>query len=113
MVMRLRISIAFLNEVGQVALSAVVPVEVHGHEDSRTAHLVGALATKARHLVVGIHLVEFKHCELDLFPFVLDFLWFRVRFFFPFFASSGQLHGHEHGGLIHDAASIQEVRRLQ
>ena len=45
-------SITFLDQVGEVALATVVAVEVHGHEDTRSAKLVWALATQACNLVL-------------------------------------------------------------
>ena len=58
--------LALLDEVGEVALAAVVAVEVHRHEDAGPADLVRALAAQARDLVVAVHLVELQDCKLHL-----------------------------------------------
>merc|ERR1719247_1614228 len=70
--------IALLDEVCEVALPTIVPIEVHCHEHSGSTHLVRALAAKTRDLVIGIHLVELQHCKLDLLALVLDLLWLCV-----------------------------------
>merc|ERR1719265_375927 len=101
--------ISLLDEVGKVALATIVAVEVHGHEDSRAAELVRALAAETCDLVIGIDLVELQHSEFDLLALVLDLLWLGVSFLFALLATTGELRGHEEGGLIGNAASPQNV----
>ena len=95
--------LALLDEVGEVALAAVVPVEVHGHEDARPADLVRALAAQARHLVVAVHLVELEHCELHLLALVLDLLGLGVRLLLALLAAALELEVREEGGLLGQA----------
>lgn len=59
---------------GETALSAVLAVEVVGHEDTGTARLVGALASQARDLAVAVDLVVLQHSQLHLLLLVLDLL---------------------------------------
>lgn len=47
--------------------SAVVTIEVVGHEDSSTAFRTGALLAKTGHLAAIIHLVKRQESKLDLF----------------------------------------------
>merc|ERR550537_792744 len=71
--------VILLDEVGEGALTAVVAVVVHGHEDARAAHLVRALLAELGHLVVAVDLVVLEHSKLDLLVLVLDLLRLGVH----------------------------------
>merc|ERR1719265_2080955 len=98
--------LVLLDEVGQVALAAIVAIEVHGHEDTRAAHFMRALPAQACDLVVGVHLVELQHSKLDL-------LWLCVGLLLTLLASTLQLKIQEQSGLVGNAAGTQELSRLQ
>merc|ERR1719253_41485 len=109
----LRISLlllAFLDEVCEVALAAVVAVEMHRHEDTGPADLVRALAAQARDLVVAVHLVELQDCKLHLLALVLDLLRLGVSLLLALLAATRKVEVHEDGGLILEAASAQQLR---
>mmetsp|Transcript_109581 Transcript_109581/g.353599 ORF Transcript_109581/g.353599 Transcript_109581/m.353599 type:complete len:207 (-) Transcript_109581:2-622(-) len=105
--------LVLLDQVCQVALATIVPVEVHRHEDSGPAELRGALPAQSRDLVVGVDLVELEHCELHLLALVLDLLGLRVCLLLPLLATALELRVHEQGRLVLDAALTQEVAVLQ
>merc|ERR1719473_2192055 len=87
--------VALLDEVREVALAAVVAVEMHRHEDARPAHLMGALAAQPRDLVVRVHLVELQDGELHLLALVLDLLRLRVRLLLALLATAEKLEVEE------------------
>jgi hypothetical protein len=63
-----------VENVGEVAASAVLAV-VHGsHEDTSTALGLGALTPEALDLAVAVDLVVLKDSELGLLALVLDLL---------------------------------------
>lgn len=66
--------VALLDEVSGRALSAVVAVEVSGHESAGTAKLMGACLSEALNLIVRVNLVVLQNSELDLLVLVLDLL---------------------------------------
>merc|ERR1719230_968976 len=105
--------LVLLDEVGQVALAAIVAIEMHGHEDTRAAHFMRALPAQACDLVVGVHLVELQHSKLDLLALVLDLLWLCVGLLLTLLASTLQLKIEEQSGLVGNAAGTQELSRLQ
>merc|ERR1719386_445566 len=92
--------LVLLDEVGQVALAAIVAIEVHGHEDTRAAHFMRALPAQACDLVVGVHLVELQHSKLDLLALVLDLLWLCVGLLLTLLATSGKVQREEKCRLI-------------
>merc|ERR1719229_1671447 len=98
-------AVALLDQVGQVALAAVVPVEVHGHEDARAAELVRALAPQARDLVVGVNLVVLEDRELHLFGLPLDLLGLGVGLLLAFLAAALQLRVQEQGRVLRPPAT--------
>ena len=63
-----------VEDVGQVAATAVLAV-VHGsHEDTGTALGLGALAAETLDLAIAVNLVVLEHSELGLLALVLDLL---------------------------------------
>ena len=50
-----------VENVGEVALSAVLAVVHSGHEDTSTALRLGALTTEALDLAITVDLVVLKH----------------------------------------------------
>merc|ERR1712093_712068 len=60
-----------LVQVSQAALAAVLAVLVRGHEDTGTARLGRALATKALDLAVRVDAVVLEHGHLDRLALVL------------------------------------------
>merc|ERR1719238_2171787 len=89
---------ALLNEISQVAFAAVVAVLVHGHEDARTANLMGAFTPQSGDLVVGIDFVELEDSELHL-----HLLGLGVSLLLTLFASAFQTVSQENCGFILDA----------
>ena len=86
-----RIAPRVLKHVCQVALAAVVTVEMHGHEGAGTA-LLGALLPQASDLARGlIHLVVLEHSELDLLVLALDLLRLGVHLLLTLLASADKL----------------------
>merc|ERR1719376_1547424 len=62
------------EDVGEPAFSAVLPVEVAGHENSGAAFGKWALMTETVDLAVLLDLVESEGGKLDLGVLVLDLL---------------------------------------
>merc|ERR1719238_2284540 len=104
---------ALLNEISQVAFAAVVAVLVHGHEDTRTANLMGAFTPQSGDLVVGVDFVELEDSELHLLPLVLDLLGLGVSLLLTLLASSFQTVSQENRGFILNATLTNDVCRLQ
>merc|ERR1719473_193820 len=92
--------LTLLDHVGEGALPAVVPVEVHGHEDTRAAELVRALLPEPLDLVVRVHLVELQHCELHLLPLVLDLLRLGVGLLLALLRAAVEAERQEDRGLL-------------
>merc|ERR1719174_2793604 len=109
----LRSIVALLDEVREVALPAVVPVEVHRHEDARPAHLVGALPPQSRDFIVRVHLVELEHCELHLLALVLQLLGLRVGLLLALLAAAEELEREEKCGLVLEPARRELFRTLE
>merc|ERR1719394_514493 len=65
--------LSFLDQVRQMASSAIVAVEVHRHKHTWTAEFIWAFTTQAGHLVIRINLVELQNSKLHLFALVLLF----------------------------------------
>merc|ERR1719410_2949391 len=78
----------FLDEVREVALAAVVPIEMHGHKDTRAAQLMGTFTAQPGNLVVGVNLVELEHGEFHLLTLMLDLLWLGVCLLFALLATT-------------------------
>lgn len=66
--------LTLLEDIGQVALAAVLTVLVPGHEDTSTAGGVGALATETGNLARLVNLVELQDSQFDFLALVLDLL---------------------------------------
>merc|ERR1719420_270557 len=96
-----------------MALSTIVAVEVHCHEDTRSTALMRALATETRDLVIGVDLVELEHRKLDLFALVLDLLWLGVSLLFALLSATGQIRCEEQSGLVFNSTFTQNVRVLE
>merc|ERR1719174_1095670 len=109
----LRSIVALLDEVREVALPAVVPVEVHRHEDARPAHLVGALPPQSRDFIVRVHLVELEHCELHLLALVLQLLGLRVGLLLALLAAAEELEREEKRGLVLEPTRRELFRTLK
>merc|ERR1711908_198918 len=97
--------LALLVHVCQVALAAVLAVEVLGHEDASTARLVGALTTHALHLVGAVDLVVLEHMKLDLLLGVLHLL--------ALLASSTETKDEVQGGLLLDVVVLERAAILK
>lgn len=67
-----------IEDVGQVALAAVLTV-VHGsHEDTSAALWSGAFSPQTLDLAITVDLVVLEHSQLVLLALVLDLLWCGV-----------------------------------
>ena len=75
----LLLGLALLDEISGGALTAVISVEVSGHESASTAELVWAGLSESLDLLVGIDLVVLQHSELNLLVLVLNLLWLGVN----------------------------------
>ena len=79
-----------VEDVGQVAATAVLAV-VHGsHEDTGTALGLGALAAETLDLAIAVNLVVLEHSELGLLALVLDLLGGGVDLLLPLLTSTTQ-----------------------
>ena len=79
-----------VEDVGQVALSAVLAVVHGGHEDTGTALGLGALAAETLDLAIAVNLVVLEHSELGLLALVLDLLGGGVDLLLPLLTSTTQ-----------------------
>merc|ERR1719198_1706179 len=105
--------LALLVHVCQVALAAVLAVEVLGHEDAGTARLVGALTTHALHLVGAVDLVVLEHMKLDLLLGVLHLLGLGVGLLLTLLASTTKAQDKVKGGLLLDVVVLKGAAILQ
>jgi len=79
-----------VEDVGQVATSAVLAVVHGGHEDTSTALGLWAFPPQALDLAVAIDLVVLEDRELRLLPLVLDLLGGGVHLLLALLGSSTQ-----------------------
>merc|ERR1711879_94146 len=94
--------LGLVEDVGEVAATAVLAV-VHGsHEDTGTAGLGGALAAQTLDLAVTVDLVVLKDGEFGLFALVLDLLRGGVDLLFALLATTTQAEHEVEGGLLLD-----------
>ncbi|PON43204.1 LOW QUALITY PROTEIN: hypothetical protein PanWU01x14_275470, partial [Parasponia andersonii] len=96
------IASGLLINVGEATLTAVVPVEVVGHEGTGTALGVGALLPEPLDLPRVIDLVELEDGELDLLLLVLDFLGLGVGLLLPLLGSSPEAEHEVEGRFLLD-----------
>ena len=75
--------LGLVEDVGEAALAAVLPVEVGRHEHAGTALLGRALAAQAVDLAVVVHLVVLQDGQLHLPVLVLDLLGGGVVLLLP------------------------------
>merc|ERR550514_1974766 len=86
---------------------------MHGHEDTRSTELMGAVLAQSLDLLVGIHLVELQDSKLHLLPLMLNLFWLRVCLLLTLLGASKQVHGHEDSGFICDARRAKDVTVCQ
>merc|ERR1719312_119878 len=91
-----------IEDVGEAALAAVLPVEVRGHEDASPTFLCRALTAQPVNLAVVIHLVVLQHSELYFAVLVLDLLGGGVILLLPLLASSAKPQHQVEGGFFLD-----------
>merc|ERR1719152_114381 len=96
--------VTLLDQVGEVTLATIVPIEVHRHEHARAAKLMRTFTPKPGDLVVGVYFIELEHRKLDLLALVLDLLRLRVSLLLTLFAATFQVHGDEDRGVIRYSA---------
>jgi hypothetical protein len=68
-----------VEDVGEVAATAVLAVRHGSHEDTGAAGIVGALASQTLDAAIRSDLVVLKHSQLGLLALVLNFLGRRVH----------------------------------
>jgi len=105
--------LVLLEHVCQVALAAVLTIEVLSHEDTSTTVLVHTFAAHAGHLVGGIDLVVLEHMKLDLLLGVLHLLWLSVGLLLTLLASSTETQDKVQGGLLLDVVILQGAPILE
>lgn len=88
-----RVTAGLVKHVGGVALSAVRPVEMVGHEDTRTAALLALLPEAGDLAALLVHLVVLQNSELHLLVLVLDLLGLGVSLLLPLLAASEETEG--------------------
>merc|ERR1711924_326785 len=96
------------EHVCQVALAAVLTVEVLGHEDPSTTVCVWALTAHALHLVRG-NLVILEHMELDLLLLVLDLLWLGVCLLLTLLATTTETQHKVKGAFLLDVVVLEST----
>lgn len=107
-----RLSLAtLLEDVSQTAATAVLTVVVHGHEDTSTASLVGALTTETGDLSVVVDLVVLEDRQLDLLPLVLDLLGGGVGLLLALLTTTTETEDEVEGGLLLDVVVYVEKWR--
>merc|ERR1719265_294516 len=92
--------VTLLDDICEATFSAVVAIEVHGHENTRPAQLVRTFFAQALDFVVGVHLVELQHSKLHLLLLVLDFLRLRVSLLLTLLTSALETQRDEESGLV-------------
>merc|ERR1719312_2050547 len=91
-----------IEDVGEAALSAVLPVEVRSHEDASPTLLCRALTAQPVDLPVVIHLVVLEHSELNFAVLVLDLLGGGIILLLPLLATSTKPQHQVEGGFFLD-----------
>ena len=63
-----------IEHIGQAALSAILTVEMGGHEDAGTTLFSGALASQTMNFAVVVHTVVLQHGQFNFLMLVFDLL---------------------------------------
>ena len=92
--------VTLLDQVGGRALSAVVAVEVSGHEGAGSAELMRAGLSEALDLVVRVDLVVLKDGELDLLVLVANLLGLGVNSLLLLLSTTDHGDGNIEGALL-------------
>jgi len=96
------LSAQLVEDVGEMASSAVLTVEMRGHEDAGAAVLVGALTTKTGDFTVLINLVVLEDGKLDLLFLVLDLLGGSEGLLLALFPATPEAQDQMESGLFLD-----------
>jgi len=89
-----------VENVGEVATTAVLTVGHGSHEDTGTASLVGALSPQSLNLAIAVDLVVLEDGQLGLLPLVLDLLWGGVHLLLSLLGATTQTEDQVEGGLL-------------
>jgi hypothetical protein len=84
----LRPLLRVIEDVSEMAATAILTVVHGGHEDTRTACLRRTLPPQALDLPVSVNLVVLEHRQLGLLALVLDLLWGGVDLLLPLLATT-------------------------
>merc|ERR1712098_239813 len=91
-----------IEDIGEAALAAVLPVEVRSHEDASPTLLCRALTAQPVDLPVIIHLVILEHSKLNFAVLVLDLLGGGVILLLSLLATSTKPQHQMEGGFFLD-----------
>jgi len=91
-----------VEDVGEVALAAVLTIVHSSHEDTSTALVSGALSPQTLNLSVTVDLVVLKHGQFGLLALVLDLLGGGVDLLLSLLATTTQTQHQVEGALLLD-----------
>ena len=87
-----------IDQVGEAAFAAVLPVMMVGHEDTRTTDLLGTLPPQAGDLALVANLVVLQGSQLDLLVLVFDLLGSGVVLLLALLATATEAEDQVQGG---------------
>lgn len=82
--------LALIEDIGQVAPTAVLSIVHSSHENTSTALLSRALPSQSLNLSVTINLVVLEHSQLGLLSLVLDLLGRAVHLLLSLLRTTSQ-----------------------
>jgi hypothetical protein len=102
-----------VEDVGQVAATAVLAVLHGSHEDTSAASVAGALASKSLDLAIRVDLVVLEDGQLGLLALVLDLLGGGVDLLLALLGTTTKAEHQVEGRLLLDVVVAQGAAILQ
>jgi hypothetical protein len=102
-----------VEDVGQVAATAVLAVLHGSHEDTSAASVAGALASKSLDLAIRVDLVVLEDGQLGLLALVLDLLGGGVDLLLALLTTTTEAEDQVESGLLLDVVVAQGAAILE
>lgn len=94
--------LGLVEDIGQVATTAVLSVVHGGHEDTSTTLLLWALTSQALDLAIAVDLVVLENSQLGLLALVLDLFGGGVNLLLALLGTTTQTEDEMEGRLLLD-----------
>lgn len=94
--------LALIEDISQVASTAVLSVVHSCHEDTSTTVLVWTLSSKSLDLAITIDFVVLQHSQLSLLPLMLDLFWRGVNLLLSLLSTTSETQDKVKSGLLLD-----------